>query len=170
MTQRRSRQEAARSAVGKNSLKNNTGCRPIFYKSSEVVYTLRRMYGLIVPLKNKNHLPWGYDSYITHETGRWAIPNDEAFQLLVQGKHLLKETSFRKLGSWLGQALININYNFEYVHNYNPSKGLSEQSINRIYKYYRPEDVCMLELHERERCYEAELQRQGVTGAILKRD
>lgn len=144
-----------------NATKNKTSVRPIFYKVSEVIYTARRMFGLPIKLNN-DFLPWGYDSILEVDGAKYAIPNDEAFKLLVQGKYLLKDSSFRKLGLWLGHELHLAGYNFQYVRNYNPNRGMSEQSVNRIYKFYTPQDACVLPLDEREQLYRLEIESSGV--------
>lgn len=159
---------ATRPVTGKNPHKNKVSIRPIFFHVREVLYIARRMYALPIPTANGDFLPWGYDSILTVEDKKWAMPNDAAFRVLVAGKYVLKESSYRNTGSWLAQELDRIGYNFDYIKNYNPMRGVSEQSVNRIYKYYCPQDECLLPIDEREEAYRLEIQNAGLDLSIIR--
>jgi hypothetical protein len=152
--------------------------RPAFQSSRELIYTLRKMYGL--PLQTHTTLlPWGYDKLIEVEvydeedkqerTVKVALPNDDALKLLVQGKYLLQNTSLRKVGIWLAEALTLTDYDFSYVRGFNKEKGISIASIDRLYKLYTPEDVCVLPLEERYEAYRLRLQSTDFDTRLIER-
>ena len=141
--------------------------RPAYQSTRELIYTLRRMYALPLQITTR-YLPWGYDSIVELEefdveqqcqvTRKYAMPNDSAFKLLVQGKYLINTSSYRKVGAWLGEAFLQAGYDFSHVKGYNPQRGVSEASINRLYTLYSPEDTCVLNLHDRQQAYRLRLE------------
>jgi hypothetical protein len=166
----------AYSRAGKQTGQKNY--RPAFQSSRELLYALRRMYGLPLQITTR-FLPWGYDSIVELEqfdpetqqevTRKYALPNDQAFKLLVQGKYLIDASSYRKVGAWLGESFIQMGYDFSHVRGYNPEQGLSVASINRLYTLYCPEDVCVLPLNERQQAYELRFQSTGCNLESLER-
>lgn len=147
--------------------KGQQAFRPAFQSTRELIYTLRKMYGL--PLQTHTTLlPWGYDRLVEVQQFnpelndtvaiRLAIPNDEALKILVQGKYLLQQSSIAKVGKWLTQSFELINYDFSYAKSYNPETGISVASVDRLYKLYTPDDTCVLPLYERQRAYQLRLQ------------
>lgn len=121
------------------------------------IRTARMMYGLPILLKTDD-LPFGYDTVKTDADGTWAMPNDDAFKLLVKAKHFKQYSAARKVTSWLNVELQKITYDTSTIRNYNPKTGLHHSGIAVLLKTRPPVDECLLPLYERERIFRIEIQ------------